>query len=238
MDGLCSHSECTSRRPFGRACSILSGWTGFAALAIIRSARPSDILQYPQRMDGLCSGRWNAGASRPTAVTSCSILSGWTGFAASETVRSSNTGCNLAVSSADGRALQHPAAQRRTLALRQSCSILSGWTGFAASCNSSARGRGCALAVSSADGRALQRTPVRTECPDISHLQYPQRMDGLCSDPGLLHNELLAGLAVSSADGRALQPPRPPAETWTRLSLAVSSADGRALQPPWRAMAA
>ncbi len=111
-------------------CSILSGWTGFAAQRNFE-AYGFDVpaLQYPQRMDGLCSARCAAGHNDD--CDACSILSGWTGFAAQACKPNAAT---------IGR-LQYPQrmdglcslAQRRRMALSpMPCSILSGWTGFAA----------------------------------------------------------------------------------------------------------
>src|SRR5581483_3876014 len=119
------------RIPYICTCSILSGWMSFAAeqkAAIRRKSRnlqypqrmdelcsrrascqpdveqrlqypqrmdelcsarykisdgqPVRVLQYPQRMDELCSGVLSVRSKAPAA--SCSILSGWMSFAATE----------------------------------------------------------------------------------------------------------------------------------------------------------
>ncbi len=88
-------------------------------------------LQYPQRMDGLCSEQMIQ-VEENTATIACSILSGWTGFAAFRGQRSQTFEFSLAVSSADGRALQPSGERQKAIQARR-------------------------LAVSSADGRALQQ---------------------------------------------------------------------------------
>src|SRR5579885_1774684 len=137
-------------------------------------------LQYPQRMDGLCScdptlaatpgerrlavssadGRalqpYYLDGSIVLAYSACSILSGWTGFAA-------------------------PELSWQQTRSADPCSILSGWTGFAACAMRSCAAWKVALAVSSADGRALQPFGMYQSPPMWTRLQYPQRMDGLCS---------------------------------------------------------
>ncbi len=132
MDGLCSHRLPDKLLRNRRPCSILSGWTGFAALhrgEIAAGGATCSIL----------SG-WTGFAANPMASNDqerfpCSILSGWTGFAAAI--------------AADGWPLS------------ATCSILSGWTGFAANIARPFRSPGASLAVSSADGRALQQTKVK-----------------------------------------------------------------------------
>src|SRR5579885_2131254 len=110
---------------------------------------------------------------------------------------------DLAVSSADGRALQHPPSGK-VARVEESCSILSGWTGFAAPWQ-----------LFKVDAIPILQYPQRMDglCsvflpPSViveRNLQYPQRMDGLCSfSPLSQRSHVLRSLAVSSADGRAL----------------------------------
>src|SRR5579885_1459847 len=110
-------------------CSILSGWMSFAAQGRQRHAERYRHLQYPQRMDELCSHQVmeHTGAIQAT----CSILSGWMSFAA----------C---------------AWQSHQYTPKPTCSILSGWMSFAAKCGGT---------------NGIINTA----------LQYPQRMDELCS---------------------------------------------------------
>src|SRR5579885_1495719 len=229
MDGLCSFRNRPIFQHRLQSCSILSGWTGFAASSCpTADSGPQAILQYPQRMDGLCSVL-QFFCSWPR-VRSCSILSGWTGFAAHAGADRVPRYLPLAVSSADGRALQRPRPAAQRIAGR-SCSILSGWTGFAAApapggnldppvtCSILSGWTGFAAALAR-DGR-LKR---------YKHLQYPQRMDGLCSLRNFVPYSWQPSLAVSSADGRALQQPHYQSRSQPDAQLAVSSADGRALQ--------
>src|SRR5579885_1221785 len=151
----------------------------FAARERAERTGPPRNLQYPQRMDGLCSDarRWSPNTRIPPLAVSSAD-----GRALQHLVRAGQIwpAKDLAVSSADGRALQRSPAQPR-LRSRTSCSILSGWTGFAAERTDTAR---CTVEV----------------------LQYPQRMDGLCSALEIRERHLAhLRLAVSSADGRALQ---------------------------------
>ncbi len=208
-------------------------------------------MQYPQRMDGLCSqaaswpslppspylavssadGRalqprclhWLHRSRFPLAVSSadgralqpasrtarlsitrsCSILSGWTGFAAEDGEVPGSFPDELAVSSADGRALQ-PCRKLCMIHLEKSCSILSGWTGFAASNEVSASPAGALQYPQRMDGLCSAGCAQPFRWFQLV-LQYPQRMDGLCSF-GVLNQAVQSGpLAVSSADGRALQ---------------------------------
>ncbi len=136
-------------------CSILSGWTGFAAPA----AAPASV-DVPKLAVSSADGRalqpYYLDGSIVLAYSACSILSGWTGFAA-------------------------PELSWQQTRSADPCSILSGWTGFAACAMRSCAAWKVALAVSSADGRALQPFGMYQSPPIWTRLQYPQRMDGLCS---------------------------------------------------------
>src|SRR5579885_2649381 len=135
-------------------------------------------LQYPQRMDGLCSVILDLGRKALSV---------------------------LAVSSADGRALQQGAGRRAREAPEKPCSILSGWTGFAASRPPKPPPKPPHLQYPQRMDGLCSMVMGQINYRVTQHLQYPQRMDGLCSSLPAGTNTIGNVLAVSSADGRALQ---------------------------------
>src|SRR5579885_562132 len=160
-------------------CSILSGWTGFAATLLLANMSVAGHLQYPQRMDGLCS--------RTVNLQPCSRISRLQYPQRMDGLCSSPAGV---AAQRTHPPLQYP--QRMdglcsSVAISSiwmpcpACSILSGWTGFAAVSSTLTNRSIIPLAVSSADGRALQLETVTHGLLHDYYLQYPQRMDELCS---------------------------------------------------------
>src|SRR5581483_2587665 len=86
-----------------RPCSILSGWTGFAAKSEANHPSHAYHLQYPQRMDGLCSFK---DVSHLAAHLNLQYPQRMDGLCSAAWLTARPSRRNLAVSSADGRALQ------------------------------------------------------------------------------------------------------------------------------------
>ncbi len=185
MDGLCSRPRPAAQRIAGRCLQYPQRMDGLCSIGwIAQQGYPGCHLQYPQRMDGLCSRAREIAYQRfhhlqyPQRMDGlCSwtfllVISGVTILAVSSAdgralqltyaCRKISPSHCLAVSSADGRALQQ--VRGATWHFRQAitCSILSGWTGFAAWRPHVQLSPAETLAVSSADGRALQLTLLST----------------------------------------------------------------------------
>ena len=180
MDGLCSsglerHNHAAhSNLQYPQRMDGLCSWRTAKFPTVSRMS-----LQYPQRMDGLCSS-----TRCPTCLPLARLLQypqRMDGLCSLLLAAAWKRAVQLAVSSADGRALQ-PTSRTRCCKMRRTpCSILSGWTGFAAANDHYAPARCCEPCSILSGWTGFAAEPL---CP---------RASDVCS------------LAVSSADGRALQ---------------------------------